>query len=131
MLPERDELLHYTDFNRVEAHCRLRTYRSPLGLVVVLTEVTDNPGASITNNVLVVLAAARRRLGVTDDNAMFIEHYDDSSYPEGRGQYSTFARISAEGFGESKHKWQHMPHTLVLDLLGPEIIGDTKDEFPV
>jgi len=129
MQPDLDDFLDYHDFNKTLARCRLRSYQSPAGLVVVLTELADNPGASITNSLEAVLKAVCQRFSITEDDAIILEHYCDESYEGGRGHTSAFARMKHGGFTNG-NRWQAIPLALVTDLIGPEILEGATEEFP-
>jgi hypothetical protein len=72
---ERDELLPFEGYFNCESHCRMRVYQTTDGTpMIVLTEVEDNPGTSITNRAERVQYLAWRRIGSPAAGAYFVEH---------------------------------------------------------
>ncbi len=116
MEPERDELLRYKGRGAaLEGECRMRSYRTNLGLVVLLDELATNPGPSVTNAGTAVIAAAARALGVVPEDTIWLEHYGDFSYEAGRGGVESFTRLRLEGVDVS---FQHWPNQMVHSLIG-------------
>lgn len=63
-------------------HCHLRIYDQGGGdAVLVLTELADNPGASVTNAIELIVTAAVRRYGLDPARMRVIEHHDDRRAP--------------------------------------------------
>lgn len=75
--PDVDRLLRYsTPWNATTGLCRLRVWWRERTIVV--TELDDNPGMSITNAIEYVAEAVEATLGVqldVDDAPALIEHY--------------------------------------------------------
>ena len=72
---------HYTHpTTRARAHCGLHIYDTDAGPVVILTEVADNPGISVTNTAeeLATQIAAMYLLDPT--TTTWIEHYTVSAH---------------------------------------------------
>lgn len=61
--------------NGTFTRCRLRIYRCEGVDVVILTELADNPGMSVTN-AIEELAASVSATYALDETAIFIEHYE-------------------------------------------------------
>ena len=85
----RDETLDFPGLHRRPARCRLRVIEpnSPgRPTVMVLSELADNPGASITNAAEQAWQAAARRTGLYPGSglephtAIYIEHYPGDRY---------------------------------------------------
>jgi len=117
MQPQVDELLEYHwQGNQLVGRCRMRSFQTPLGLVVLLDELADNPGPSVTNAAAEVIQTAAKTLGVSTEDTIFLEHYGDFSYTGGRGGEETFDRIRLET--PTKAAYQHWPKQMAYDLLG-------------
>jgi hypothetical protein len=72
----RDETLPFEGYQNCESHCRLRVYAAADGSpVIVLTELVDNPGTSVTNRAERAHYLAWRRIGSPEGGAYFVEHY--------------------------------------------------------
>ena len=78
MPPEQDYIHRFKKYpeHPIEAKCRYRVYRSDSGTVVIVaTELPDNPGVSVTNWAE-YLATEFRWLHMTQGEALiWIEHY--------------------------------------------------------
>ena len=117
MLREDDTLSYsWKHTGAHEGHCRMRVFNTPLGCVVLFSELADNHGPSVTNAAEDVVQAAAARLGIRVDDAIFLEHYGDFSYTAGRGGEESFTRICLSASGSAT--FQHWPNSLALDLLG-------------
>ena len=116
MLVQDDLLSYLWKGNGLTGQCRMRVFETPIGRTVLFSELADNPGPSVTNAASAVIQAAAATLGISTDDAMWVEHYGDFSYTSGRGGEETFARMrfSQEGVVA----FQHWPNSLALDLLG-------------
>ena len=116
-MPDTDSILEYTvAWNRCQGHCRLRSFSTPIGRVVVFTELADNPGPSVTNAALELIRLAANTFGFSIEDTVWVEEYGPESYPEGRRDRE-FARIR---IGSGTPEWQHLPTNLVLDWTGIE-----------
>lgn len=76
------------------AHCRLRIYDTEAGAVVILSELADNHGISVTNasDALATEIANIYRLNRT--TTRWVEHYDRTSYQHGKDMTETFDEIT-------------------------------------
>ena len=122
MQPQVDELLEYRwSGNQLVGRCRMRAFHTPIGLVVLLDELADNHGPSVTNAAAEVIQAAAKVLGVSTEDTIFIEPYGDFSYNGGRGGDETFCRMRLEG--PRKADCQHWPNQMAYELLGDGLNG--------
>ena len=65
--------------------------------VVVLIELPDNPGMSITNNVERAIVVAAQALGVGVDDAVWVEHYAAEPGPRSARPHATYDRVTLDG----------------------------------
>ena len=76
-----DERLHYLGYGRNPSHCGIRVYVVGDGMVVVISELPDNPGTSVTNAIEQIASELLPNL-VGDPNRLdtitWIEHYPAS-----------------------------------------------------
>src|SRR6185503_8773416 len=64
--------------NRITARCRLRFFEAPTGdVVVVATELPDNPGMSITNAAEELAGTVCRDYGIDPERLVWVEHYPE------------------------------------------------------
>ena len=86
---EYSDIMQYRGYGRQVATCRLQAYESPGIRVFIVTEISENKGCSITNNIEEVAVAIEQRLelphvfGPTtplDKTYVLIEHYAPDSY---------------------------------------------------
>ena len=73
--------------------CRLRIYERWAGVILLASELADNPGPSITNSAEALATALAERYGIDGGRAVFIEHYDQASY-RGLPSEPTFDAVS-------------------------------------
>ena len=78
--------------------CRLRMYEGGACLILVASELADNPGASITNTAELLATALVQRWGIDPERAVLIEHYDPASY-RGLPREPTFDLLTFRWFG--------------------------------
>lgn len=114
----QNSVLGYGD-SGLPAMCWLRAFRSEAGLVVVLTELKQNPGMSVTNDAEGAIKNACRFLGIQPDEALFLEHYGPASYEVEESH--RFARVRISGTGRAE--FEHMPLDAVSALLGGEALA--------
>lgn len=91
----------FRGFHGRAAWCRLEVLPRTDGRVVVIaTEVPDNPGTSVTNAAEHLASFACDRLGIHTDRLVWVEHYGDlpgKASPTDRGyDLVTFARLPPE-----------------------------------
>jgi len=72
---------------------RERIWHTAAGLVVLVTEIGDNPGMSITNNAENIWRQIRQQWSY----ALVVEHYDRRSYPGGRNLPESFDLVDMVG----------------------------------
>jgi len=73
-----DEIFNYTvPANRILARCGLKILAHKLGITVILTELPDNPGMSVTNAVEEIATQVHRQKlpNVKPDSIRWIERY--------------------------------------------------------
>ena len=89
--------------------CRLRVYKGEAGVVLVTSELADNPGSSITNTAEMLATALVVRYGIDTERAVLIEHYDHASY-RGLPRNPTFDSVSFTWAGgrASEPRWKSL-----------------------
>ncbi len=110
---------------RIEARCLALIWAPAdrrLGLVVV-SELPDNPGASVTNAIEdIATALAARGLAKVGSGFRLVEHYPaDSRRPASYARvWLTRVRAGTEGFGRAfiHPRWRHLD-AATLDALAP------------
>lgn len=90
---EEDYCLDFAGYFNCESRCRIRVYR-PVGLpvVIVATELPENPGTSITNRAELVHCIAWYRAGQPVP-VLFIEHYPGWPNPHCRSEEEQFDHV--------------------------------------
>jgi hypothetical protein len=88
--------------NIIEAHCRIRVYQLASDIIVVIaTEMPDNPGASITNAAEILATEMRRWFVIPGGGLFWIEHYQDRAMIADRPQQKeSFDRVLFRWDGE-------------------------------
>jgi len=72
-----DNLFDYIGYS-CASHCRMRIFKHDNQTVVVMTEVGDNPGTSVTNMVEHIATQACEFYNLDPARCVFIEHYPDN-----------------------------------------------------
>lgn len=74
-------IFEYTDHNRRRAWCHLRAYDTTNAkTLIIVTELQDNPGMSVTNAIECVAQAAVTKLNLDPWKLTLVEHYNAASY---------------------------------------------------
>ena len=69
-------MFNYTDRNNSECVCDVEQH----GNVIIMTELEENTGASVTNSCDYIAAQYADRFGLDLDSLVFVERYDRRSY---------------------------------------------------
>jgi hypothetical protein len=125
MPPERDYIHMYRRHpnEELEARCRIRMYRPDAGTVVVIvTELLDNPGVSITNWAEYLATEIRKRYLRQGEALIWIEHYVErpSRYNSRETVQETFDRVLMRWNGVSyeEPEWKSFDRAGVERLIG-------------
>jgi len=104
------QILHYKGFWNCDAKCGLEIKRDKDKIIVILTELDDNPGTSVTNMVeqLATMVYHQFLKGIPIENITWIEHYPKTSFGE------TFDRVTMNWNGKefSNPKWERIREVL-------------------
>ena len=105
------------------AHCRLRIYDNDAGAVVILSELADNTGISVTNAAEELATEIARLHRLTPDTTTWIEHYDRNSYRHADDMQETFDDITFTWRNGAAHapQWTRLTATELLAILGTDI----------
>ena len=99
--PRVDVLLDYPAGHAPhDGRCRARVYDGPAGPVLVLSELPDNPGASVTNAAEIVACAAVEQLGLSPARVTVVEHYPHAA---GDWRHDTFDRVTYASMDAAAH----------------------------
>lgn len=78
------EVYEYRGYHDCESKCGLEIYRQPSkSVMVVVTELDDNPGTSITNVAEHLATAVCRDKGISPQKLTWVEHYPLSRFNNG------------------------------------------------
>src|SRR5690349_2492240 len=110
-----DTIHHYTVFEQLQAHCRLRIYQHQERYVVVATEMADNQALTITNYwpELAHDIAEQHALDLT--RTLWLEHYPQGHYAREGARGDTFDQISIE---DGHPHWRRLTREAVAQLIG-------------
>ena len=114
-----DKQHHYTWFG-VESFCRLRIYDTDAGVVVVLSELADNPGRSVTNAAAELATEIAKRYELDPQTTTWLEHYGAVSYWDtGETFHETFDLLTFTWYGRNAHnvEWRRLSQEQVHKLL--------------
>lgn len=74
----------YKGYFECESFCKVEIAGSNHHALVVMTELKNNPGTSITNRSEMIAEEIVNRYGLEPGRCIFVEHYDQNSYNGGR-----------------------------------------------
>lgn len=124
-MPPRHDIERYTypGFRDYASACRLRIWQRERESVVVVTELDDNPGTSVTNRAAALAMQVYRAFELEPYLARWIEHYPPD------GQYAeTFAEVT---FTLEPHKGLTRPQWRALTRADVErLIGEPLPDVP-
>jgi len=116
----------FTAATGVKASCGLRIVRDGEQTVVVLTELPDNPGMSVTNAAEEIATQVRREFGLDPDQTRWIEHYPKWQHHIHR-QLHTESSIYDEiiytwiDYEATQPEWQRLTYEEVEILLDEDV----------
>ncbi len=127
-----DTKFQYAGIGSCPSHCRLRVFKHDGGVVVIMTETSDNTGTSVTNAIEDVATLVCERFSLNPLQTVFIEHYPDSRTPTRDGHRrpdamfeehfdrAVFASITREGanWRLAVPQWKRMAREQVERLTG-------------
>jgi hypothetical protein len=93
------------------SRCRLRIYTQDGRHAVVLTEIAENQGMSITNAAEDLATEIRLVYGLNPSTTAWIEHYTPDSYRERSGRAETFDLVTFtwDNAGAARYpKWRRL-----------------------
>ena len=70
----------YVGYHGCPSRCGLDIWQSKDATVVVVTELHDNPGTSVTNVAESLATQVCRQYGISPQGLVWIEHYPESSW---------------------------------------------------
>ena len=107
-------IYHYEGFNKRPAKCGLEFIKEEGRVTVIMTELDDNPGTSVTNMVE-LLATKIYNEHLKDnyaiDQVQWIEHYPERSHMPGKNMIEeTWDEVKMKWDGKKfEHpKWKHL-----------------------
>lgn len=117
-------LFGYPGYFGHQSFCRLRVYwvSKDRPWYVVVTELQDNPGTSVTNRAEVIRDLASSELAIPRDSMVWIEHYHyPNAKPEDRNRFSTVT-FDVDDLGRSRcPRWQHLEASTLERWIGEPI----------
>lgn len=110
----------FSDRPTLLAHIRIFD-RGELAPVVVLTEIAENPGASVTNAAEVIATELRSRHPLLrTTNPIWVEHYNGESYALGLHAPDRFGTLSFQWLRDRYRapQWRPLAASELQNLLG-------------
>lgn len=113
----------FTAATGVKATCGLRIVRDAEQTVVILTELPDNRGMSVTNAAEELATQVRREFGLDPDQTRWIEHYPEretSVHQRPHRESATYDEIiyTWEDYQASEPEWRRLAEEEIEILLG-------------
>lgn len=107
-----DTIFDFTGLNGFPSRCGIKFYHAAGGYVVVLlTELPDNPGTSVTNAVNILSRDIVLQFGLDPVKVIWVEHsFDDAE---------SFDQVS---FPDGSARWRHLGSKGFMDLVSDHAI---------
>ncbi len=129
--PLLDEQMEYAGYHGCLSICRVRIFDpTPKGreakrpLIVVFTELPDNPGTSVTNRIEHLASLLYTRLGKPEPIPVFVEHYPDRGvHYEKINQWQFKESFAFAGFRRNVGGRFQMPHWQYTTRMTVEVIA--------
>jgi len=103
-----------------DSTCRLRVYEMANKInVVILTELDENHGASVTNTIEAAAQEVSKEYDLKSENTIFIEHYDKRAN-ESEERFDLVNLNWNLGRATTPH-WRHIPKREVEALIGEKL----------
>ena len=116
-------IFEYTDMNKRPAYCDIEK----IGNIVIMTELADNTGASVTNSCEYIARQYAEQNNLSVKDLTFIERYDKRNYEFGqrpfKGEFPIYALVTFTDNGcKSKltPNWKHLSSDEFNDLIKKE-----------
>ena len=107
--------------NEKSGFCRVRIFSVEDKIIVILTELDNNDGQSVTNCIEYIVRALYQKGFVLDPSAMFIEHYE--RYKNNSYTPFDFDIVTFED-NITFPKWKRITLQKVIDIIGKDYIDD-------
>jgi hypothetical protein len=93
-------IFEYTDMNKSPAHCDIEK----IGSIIIMTELADNTGASVTNSCEYIAHQYTEQHGLSVDGLTFIERYNNRSYESKDGKLPSYTLVTFTESNTAKGK---------------------------
>lgn len=110
MFRASQERFVYRNELKVVGFCDVETFLHEDQTIVVFTEISGNPGPSVTNAIECIIAQYCKAKDLNPDDAFFIERYD--SHPDDLDLVTL-----GNEFGELKPHWQRLSTEAAAPIL--------------
>lgn len=123
--PSFDSSFSYWGFLNTPSRCRVRVFEPHnQPLVVLATELPDNPGTSITNFAEQLATQVGQLLAAPLETLVWIEHYPErGTKPHERESFSLVS-FTRTPHGLSQPRWRHLDRAEVEAIIGGELPGE-------
>lgn len=113
-------IFKYTPYNNIEAWCDIEIYQRGPTTVVIMTEMPDNPGMSVTNACEFIVTQMLRAYPLDPGRCIWIEHYPER-YPAIEETFDLVTFHWRQGVEASAPHWHPVTREWVEELVGREI----------
>lgn len=100
----------YVGYHECESFCKLEITGTTHHALVVMTELKENVGTSITNRSERIAEEVVHRYGLQPGRCIFVEHYDQNSYNSGTAKDIHWALVTYDWAGKtaSSPEWSYI-----------------------
>ncbi|MDJ0719269.1 MAG: hypothetical protein QNJ54_34435 [Prochloraceae cyanobacterium] len=95
-----------------KSKCRIRIYKNGANTVVIVTELADNEGRSVTNDAEKIIELACQMYGISFEETIWIEHYTEGCKIRGEEHFDRVFLI------QNRAAWQTMSIEGIEKLIG-------------
>lgn len=126
-VPENDFAHWYSGYhgNEKNAVCQVRIYHVKKQRIVILTQLPENEGLSVTNGVEKIATEVQQIYSLRSDT-IWLEHYlDDCAYyelsdPRDQGEHFSIVSFELSNGNFSRPRWKRLSIEDALRLIGKE-----------
>lgn len=111
-------IFDYLGYHRAPSRCQIDIWSGDKQVIVMMTEIAENTGTSVTNRSEAIASAVRFQHNLSGYNVTWIEHYGAVSYHGGRAS-ETYTQVTYGWHGgTARHpEWKALTQEQVEALL--------------
>jgi len=100
-------IFEFKGCHEASSKCDLDIRQTDIGTVVMITELADNQGTTITNAAEILLKQVCEHYGLTPNEIIWIEHYSED-WIEGQKESFDIVTFNSKVFGSLSANWKRI-----------------------